>query len=235
MSSFKSRFSNEHTLLAVVHVEGGVQAFRNTKIAQEEGADGVFLINHSIPYPSLIEVYLMIRQKMPDFWIGLNCLDLGRHALDYIPKDTDGLWVDDAGINEISKGLERAFSLEEARKFSEERQKSNWNGIYFGGVAFKYQNQVVNARAAANVASTFMDVVTTSGKGTGQAAELDKIRDMSMGINNCALAIASGITPENVRSYKPYADCFLVATGISDSHTELNPAKVRSLVKALKG
>nr|NIN71503.1 hypothetical protein [Gemmatimonadota bacterium]NIO31186.1 hypothetical protein [Gemmatimonadota bacterium] len=45
------------------------------------------------------------------------------------------------------------------------------------------------------------------------------------------LAIASGITPENVGDYLDVADCFLVATGISSSFTELDPVKVRSLIE----
>ncbi len=51
MSAFKSIFPKKHAFLAVVHVEGGVQALRNAKIAEQEGADGIFLINHSISYP----------------------------------------------------------------------------------------------------------------------------------------------------------------------------------------
>jgi len=234
MSAFKSRFQDKHAFLAVVYVEGGAQALRNVKIAHEEGADGVFLINHSIPYLSLIECYTMIKQKFPEFWIGLNCLDLGRNAVEYIPKETEGLWVDNAGVNEIYRGLDRTFSLDEAKKFAAIRQKSGWNGIYFGGVAFKYQNPVINARAAAKVSSSYVDVITTSGKGTGQEPDLDKIRDMSLGAGNTPLAVASGITPLNVHAYKPYVDCFLVATGVSDSHTELNRLKVRAFVKALK-
>ena len=48
------------------------------------------------------------------------------------------------------------------------------------------------------------------------------------------LAIASGITPENVEVYLPFADSFLVATGISRSFTELDPSKVRMLVQRVR-
>ena len=77
MSSFTSTFPGKHTFLAVVHVEGGIQALRNARIAEQEGANGIFLINHSIPHNSLIECYQEVREQLPDFWIGLNCLDLG--------------------------------------------------------------------------------------------------------------------------------------------------------------
>ena len=220
--------------MVVVHVEGGAQALRNALIAKNEGADGIFLINHSIPYSSLIECYLMIKKKLPDFWIGLNCLDLGGLAVKFIPKDTEGLWVDNAGISENNSSLEGAFSVGEAKKFDKLRQTSGWKGIYFGGVAFKYQNPISNVRGAAKIATSFVDVVTTSGEGTGMEASISKIREMRMGVGDFPLALASGVTPKNVHIYKPYVDCFLVATGISDSHTELNRSKVRALVKALK-
>ncbi len=76
--------------------------------------------------------------------------------------------------------------------------------------------------------------MTTSGPGTGEAADIDKIRTMKSALGDHPLAIASGITPENVHEYLPYTDCFLVATGVSDSHTELNRAKVRALARKLK-
>ena len=97
MSTFKEVFEGKHVFIAVVHVEGGAQAIRNASIARQEGADGIFLINHSIPYSNLLECYEAVRKKFPDFWVGLNCLDIGRSAVSVIPKNTAGLWVDNAG------------------------------------------------------------------------------------------------------------------------------------------
>jgi predicted TIM-barrel enzyme len=79
-----------------------------------------------------------------------------------------------------------------------------------------------------------MDVVTTSGPGTGQAAHVEKIRTMKAALGDFPLAIASGITPENVKDYLPFSDCYLVATGISDSFEELNPDRVRALVNTVQ-
>jgi predicted TIM-barrel enzyme len=227
MNTYRKTFPGKHVFLAVIHVEGGKQALRNAKIAEEEGADGVFLINHSIPYSSLIECYYAVREKLPELWIGLNCLDLGMSAVNVIPKETAGLWIDNAGITEGD------FPAVKAQKFVHLRRKSNWNGICFGGVAFKYQEDVVDVAKVARLAVPFADVITTSGVGTGKAADVGKIRKMKEAIGDHPLAIASGITPENVQEYMPHADCFLVATGVSDSHTELNRGRVRALVKAL--
>src|SRR5262245_19066696 len=80
----------------------------------------------------------------------------------------------------------------------------------------------------------YMDVVTTSGPGTGHAADTNKIWRMKLALGDTPLAIASGITPENVGNYLPHADSFLVATGISHSFTELDPSRVRALIERVR-
>lgn len=52
---------------------------------------------------------------------------------------------------------------------------------------------------------------------------------MKSAIGAAPLAIASGITPENVGAYLGICDCFLVATGISQNVSELDGAKVKQL------
>jgi predicted TIM-barrel enzyme len=79
-----------------------------------------------------------------------------------------------------------------------------------------------------------MDVVTTSGKGTGWAADIKKIQKMKQAMGDFPLAIASGVTPENVTTYLPVADCFLVATGISRNFYEFDLAKTRQLINVVR-
>ena len=52
-----------------------------------------------------------------------------------------------------------------------------WNGLYFGGTAFKKQRPVdpKDYARAASIAGNHMDVVTTSGIATGQSADLGKL------------------------------------------------------------
>ncbi len=52
--------------------------------------------------------------------------------------------------------------------------------------------------------------------------------------NNKKIAIASGISPQNINYYK-MADIFMVATGISHDFTHLNPQLVRKLHYYLGG
>ena len=87
---------------------------------------------------------------------------------------------------------------------------------------------------AATKAARYMDVVTTSGPGTGHAASPDKISVMKHALGDHPLAIASGITPENVSDYLDIADCFLVATGIGKSFEELDAELVNALVQKIR-
>lgn len=228
MQMYRKVFPKKHTFLAVIHAESLGQVERNMRIAIMAGADGAFLINHSISADRLIPIYASMRGTYPNFWLGMNMLDLKPvDALGRMPDNEGGLWVDDAGI--VDEGV-----LPEAITFKRyRRDTSSWKGIYFGGVAFKHQAPIINLVEVAKGATSYVDVVTTSGSATGSAPSVAKIRAMKMAIGDHPLAVASGMTPENVHEYKPFADCFIVATGISDSFYEINPARAAKFREVL--
>lgn len=225
----RSIFRNRHAVLPVVHVTNAEQALRNTRIANRAGADGVFLIGHGLAWDRLLAIHDVVADDLEGWWIGVNCLDLApAEVFARISPRVSGVWVDDAGIREDRPQQTAAEALARARA------ASGSTALYFGGVAFKYQRTVADVAGAARIAADYMDVVTTSGRGTGHAADVDKIRTMKAALGTTPLAIASGITPENVGDYLPHADCFLVATGISTSFDELDPARVAALVDRVR-
>jgi hypothetical protein len=229
MSRFRETFTNRHVILPVIHVAESEQALRNAEIARRQGCDGIFLIRHEIDYTELLRVHRLLFEAFPDWWIGVNCLDLApSEVFDKITDEVAGVWVDNAMINE------REAHQFVAEKIQAARVKSGWQGLYFGGVAFKYQRHVDDVRRAAQIAAEYMDVVTTSGPGTGQAAERDKIRAMKEALGAFPLGIASGITLGNVGGYLEIADSFLVATGISKSWLEFDEERVRGLVARVR-
>ena len=131
----------------------------------------------------------------------------------------------------INENSNIQFDADNIRKAQEE---SRWQGLYFGGVSFKYQRRVDDLEKASTIAMNYMDVVTTSGPGTGEAADTTKIKRLKKAFGNFPLAIASGITVENVEYYLDYADCFLVATGISRTWAELDEDLVKLLVEKVR-
>ena len=215
-------------LLPVIHVTDEAQALEQAEVATQAGADGIWLINHMSEWHDLWAIFTAVRQKDPGLWIGLNFLDLHPiEAMNHVTDLVDGLWMDDGGINEFAE------VTDEAQAVWRLKESKDWKGQLFGGVAFKGRASARDVAAAATAAAPIMDVVTTSGPGTGIAASVDKIAKMKAAIGDAPLAIASGITPDNVLDYVPYVDYFLVATGISRDFSHLDPERTRALAEIL--
>ena len=213
----------------VIHIFDPVLTLENTKIAIDAGANGVFLINHYSKITDLIHQRELVLNTFPDFWVGLNCLGVPLEHLFYIiPENVQGIWTDNAGISEYQTEQHLAKEILFSQK------ETDWNGLYFGGVAFKYQEVQTDLCKVAKLAKNFMDVVTTSGERTGTPPKVSKILTMKYGVGSKPLAIASGITNKNINIYLPFVDCFLVSTGISDNAISLNENKTKALGKAIK-
>lgn len=234
-SLFSDRFGGKKCLFPVIHVEDEIQALRNARIARDNGADGVFLINHDTEKANhefmRYTIFPNVKRALPGFFVGINCLDLmTAEAIRRCPIDADAIWVDNAGLRE--HGNDRTAFLEYLKELKGQHCP---NTILFGGVAFKYQEEVSNPGVSAALAAPYIDIITTSGEATGIEPEADKIRGMRNSIGNHPLAIASGITPDNVSFFLRNTNAFLVATGISRSFTELDPDLVAKTAKMVHG
>lgn len=225
-------------VLPVIHVLGEDQTLRNVRLAVQEGAQGVFLINHDFHHQQLLPIISKVREDCPYLWLGVNFLGIsGSKAFPILGElasrsiQVDAYWADNAYVDE-HVGLDEQ---EAAIAIRLARERSKWNGLYFGGTAFKMQRPVAgkDVGVASSLACHFMDVVTTSGEATGVAASVDKIKAMRAGCGETAMALASGVTPGNAVNYAPYVDCFLVATGISvpGDFYNFDPTKLRSLMQ----
>lgn len=215
----------------VIHAVTEEQVAQNAKIAADAGADGVFVINHGFAPAELVPLIDVALKHIP--WVGANFLGLGPvSAMQLIADRAQGLWTDNARIDDESEDQPHAQAVLDLR------QERVWDGEYFGGVAFKYQQQPKSVYQAALKAASYMDVVCTSGPGTGQAAHLDKIRSMREALDDwmckARLGIASGVTPDNVENYLPYVDDYLVATGISQDFHNLDLKLTTKLVERVR-
>ena len=234
-SEFHDLFGdNGPIILPVIHVLDHDQTASNIDILIDAGVSGCFLINHDFDVDRFLPIIRSIRTRYPNFWIGVNFLAVtGRDAFPVLATlasqgyQIDSYWADDARIDE------REGQQIEANEIQNIRQQTGWNGLYFGGTAFKKQRDVNPADYAksAQIASGFMDVVTTSGIATGNAAKLSKVATFRSALPDTPIALASGITPENAADYA-MVDCFMVATGINiaDDFYNIDPAKLSSLI-----
>ena len=220
----------------VIHALGTEQCLKNVRIALEEGAHGVFLINHDFPYPELLPIIKQVRAHHPDLWLGVNFLaKTGEIAFPVLGELADqgciidAYWADDACIDEHSKVDQQVV----AQRIAAARTNSSWNGFYMGGTCFKKQREVAPEHYAvsAELATHFMDAVCTSGVATGREAAPEKITTFRNAIGEHTMSLASGVTPDNAKVYQT-VDCFLVSTGINmeDDFYNIDALKLRSLM-----
>jgi predicted TIM-barrel enzyme len=227
-------FGSSPVLLPVVHPIGREEALASVRIAHELGVKGLFLIDQGMTEREVLQLVREVRERWPSLWVGLNLLSRTPTSVLATTFNRgyriDGIWSDDAGIDERDGIHPRADA------FVKTRNAASWDGLYFGGVAFKYQREVSpkDLSRAAEMSLPYMDVLCTSGPGTGYAADVEKVRALRAGLGDHAMALASGVTPDNVGSYLPYVQAFLVGTGIERQLGVLDPAKLEALLKAMQ-
>ena len=226
-------------VLPVIHVLDEARTRENIRMALDEGVRGVFLINHDFGVEEFLPIVRDAREAFPDLWMGLNFLAVtGATAFPVLGElqgsgcRVDAYWADDARINEADPAQAEATGIDDIRA------TSGWDGMYFGGTAFKKQREIDPAHyeESARIATTHMDVVCTSGVATGHAADTGKIAAFRRGAGETAIALASGITPDNAHEYSDI-DAFMVATGINvpDDFYTIDPARLARLMKVCEG
>lgn len=213
----------------VIHHIDRKTSLEQVSLAKACEADGVFLICHPMGQDAdqsgdedLLGVAYEAQRVNQGFPIGINMLSLPatKAAPKALAAGLSMLWADNMGVD--SAGLNgEGIAM---RNFATQHP----NLKCFAGVAFKYQRREPNPELAAQNAESAGFVPTTSGPGTGTAPKLEKIKAMS---RNRTLAVASGITPDNVATFAPYLGHILVATGISLYEHRIDESKLRLLIQ----
>ena len=220
-------------VLPVIHVLDSARTRKNVEVLLEAGAQGCFLINHDFEPERFLPIIRDTRKAFASLWMAVNFLAVtGKDAFPILGTlqaegcQVDAYWADDACIDEDGVNGE-------AKEIALVRESSGWDGMYFGGTAFKKQREVEVDRYgdAAREACAFMDVITTSGVATGQEADLSKIETFRAAIGDRPMALASGISPDNAEDYAD-VDCFMVATGINEpgNFYDIDPGRLAELM-----
>lgn len=214
------------------HVDYGT-TMAQAKIAADAGADGLFVISHKGQDEDVVEMACELKgitnRRAEAMDIGVNLLGTDPHdaVLIVIARKIPMLWADGCGIT--GKGVGNAgLAMFDALSGAPGHKRVR----VFAGVAFKHQAPERNPPIAARNAKILGFVPTTSGEATGLAPEVEKIAAMSKAVGG-GLAIASGMTPENVWQFAPYLSDILVATGVSRDFHHFDEAKSKAFVKAV--
>ncbi|MHB1330580.1 MAG: BtpA/SgcQ family protein [Minisyncoccota bacterium] len=220
----------KNKLFVVVHATDEEQTVKNVRVAFDNGAHGIFLINHAgVSTMGLRNLYFQVREIYPKGWIGINFLGpdlkyLTDNLKSYLPKDAQALWCDTLGYDQRFVKSARVIG---ALNLNLSVRRVAPGAMIFGGFDFKYQEPVKDLSLGVKELGGIVDVLTTSGSKTGSPPSLEKLIIMRETVGPTKhIAVASGMTPENVDPFLDLVDYFLVATGISKSFDELDPARV---------
>lgn len=205
-----------------------------------------------------------IKQSYPNLFVGINLLSKDPvTAVEMgIRANLDGVWCDDAGVDshgensdcvkikelikfKNNKLIEYCDSLEKFNTKKFLMKQKNQNNLelekfkLFASVAFKYQKFEENPKDAVANAIKAGFIPTTSGSGTGVAPSLDKISMMSLASVICDgrspnLAVASGMTIDNVCQFTPHLAYILVATGVAHDHWHIDNNKLLEFIKQVR-
>ena len=190
------------------------QVLTNVETCIECGVKKVFLINHAVSTEDLLKCAFRVKKEYPNLWVGINMLNVPTHiALQNLFEGIDGLWCDATITSTQAKSVR------------------NFNGLFFGGLAFKYQPQPIDLEFACKDAMKATDVATTSGDGTGEEANIEKIKNIRTFLGNHPMAIASGVSVENVDNYKVIVNYLLVASSITSDEIIIKD-KLISILRA---
>ena len=210
----------------VIHYKDDETTLSEATIAYKAGADGIFLISHLGSNERLIPLAVKIK-KLLGFKVGLNFLGDDAIYTAKIIKDNklDMVWSDYCGVSSLGLSFE-GFELQ---AWASQNKQID----VFASVAFKYQADEPNPLLAAQLAQSAGFIPTTSGSGTGQAPTVDKISSMYKATSGL-LAVASGMTPDNISEFKPYLSHVLVSTGISKDEYHFDEEKINAFIQLAK-
>ncbi|WP_137917197.1 BtpA/SgcQ family protein [Hydrogenophaga sp. 2FB] len=214
-------------ILPVLHYLDTETTIAQVHLARKCGADGIFLIDHNGDDDNLLTVASLVKLTFTGFPVGINLLSRSAAYAARSAKDLglDMVWADSMGVSSAgltSSGLQLRDMAAQAPELT-----------FFASVAFKYQPVESDPAEAARQARSAGFVATTSGTQTGVPPSLEKIRQMSEAAGG-KLAIASGMTPENIAQYAPFLSHVLVSTGISVDDSHFDELKLKALIRAAR-
>lgn len=232
---FWRNFRHRKLFFPVIHPVSRDVALKSIETAILANADGIFLINQGMSAEEVLQFVPEVHRRFGELWIGVNLLGIQPpDVVSWVSQlPVGGIWSDNAMIDEHSEAQPAA------ELFRQSRALNGWMGLYFGGVAFKYQRVVSLGLLplAAKAAVPWMDVITSSGPATGVPSSIEKVRALRAGAGNHPIALASGISPENVEQFLPLVDAFLVASELeTESYSGvLVPERTKLLADLIHG
>jgi membrane complex biogenesis BtpA family protein len=264
--SLSSTFPHHKPLIAMIHVPAlpGTPAYRNNwpavlKKVQEEaelltaaGVDVLLLENmHDTPYSartvgpeivsSMTAVALAVKNIAPHLPCGIQVLAGANQAALAVALAADlqfiraegfvfGHLADEGWMNSDAADLlryRRNIGAEHIAVFTDIKKKHSAHAA----------TADVSLAEMAKAAHFFRaDGLIVTGTATGSEAKPEDLAAVKKACPELPLLVGSGISPENVEQYLPYADAFIVGSALKkEGHwaNELDTGRVEKMVAAL--
>lgn len=190
-------------------------AITNVRVAQECGADGVFLIGHDIPAALLCTIYEEVHRRFPKMWVGVKFLDLSEGQ----------------GI-ELFKMVERCSGLTGLwLDHTPSHSRLSLPVQVFGTVPLIHDQPSLGnpLSLACERVVRFADVATIQEDPAGTRPEIAKLEEMKKYLRGkIPLAYAGTMTEQNVDGFLPYIDSFLVEYGFFTPEVKVMSEKIHS-------
>ena len=222
---------NKKQIWVVGYTNGSIEdAHRDLETTFANGGDAI--VYEGSDYRKLDQVLASVREKYPDKVIGVNYLGA---TISYIETfelakkhKCQIAWTDYSGIDLVKEAPE--ISLHDIVNTKPE------GVFYVSGIHMKYltlRNENKSIEQSARQAIGWMDGVTITGPGTGQATDPEKARRTRAVIGDHPMGAASGVSPENVSTLVAYIDYMLVNSSIADPNRRIVPERLKALRDAI--
>jgi len=222
-------FNTEKILLPVLSCKDDVQFINNIEkiypYIEDKKIHGIWITSANCDISIIEKVIKWKNDLKKNIWLGINLIGENIFkVLEFIKiNNPDGIWIDNSYFNN-----ETNFNIPEI--ILDQFEKMNWNGLYFGGVMFKYQSIDYLKKEILNKTHEYIDVLTTSGIATGTPIDIDKLNYIYDSTNEkIHIAIASGISSENILNIKEKCNIFLFRSSIVDIDNNILIDKINLL------
>lgn len=264
--SLSATFPDRKPLVAMIHVPAlpGTPAYQNNwpavlkKVQQEAellanaGVDALLIENmHDTPYrartvgpeivSSMTAVALIVKNIAPHLPCGIQILAGANQAALAVALAADlqfiraegfvfGHLADEGWMNSDAAELLRYrknIGAEHLAVFTDIKKKHSAHA------ATADVDLVETAKAAQFFRA---DGVIVTGTATGSAAKPEDLAAVKKACPDLPLLVGSGITPDNIQQYLPFADAFIVGSALKKEGywaNEMDPQRVQRMVAAL--
>jgi hypothetical protein len=228
---FEKLSKRKKQIWVVGYTNGTIEdCIRDLDVTFANGGDAI--VYEGSDYRKLDQVLAAVRKQYPDKLIGVNYLGA---TISYIETfelakkhKLQIAWTDYSGIDLVTEAPE--ISLHNVDLTKPE------GVFYVSGIHMKYltlRDENKSIEKSARQAMGWMDGVTITGPGTGQATDPEKARRTRVVLGDHPMGAASGVSPENVETILPYIDYMLVNSSISSKDRRIIPERLKALRDAI--